>query len=138
MASFIDLLPMFLVSGISLIITLLLNHKGCFDRFHRTHYVFAGIGFIFPLLDIIQTQVALEHGLEGNPILLATLSLSQDWGWANFVIGHIVFSVLALFVGWLGRIEKATFSRVFVCFLAIVWASGVIWNILGMALWGIF
>ena len=119
----------FLLVIVILIVCYIAYAKGRFNKFIRIHFLFVGFATIFPVIDIIQTWSALRFGVEGNPLLLYILTgLPQVLGWLLFILVHLAFCALGLYLGWKGKDEQRAEERTLVAFFGLLWANLVIWN----------
>jgi hypothetical protein len=135
---FVTILFFFLII-IILIVCYIAYSKGKFNKFKRIHFLFAGFATIFPIIDIIQTWSALRFGVEGNPLLLYILTgLPQALGWLLFILAHLAFSALGLYLGWRGKDERRAEERTLVAFFGLLWATLVIWNSALMVMYRMF
>lgn len=91
----------------------------------------AGIGIVFPFIDVIETWFALEYGHEGNPLVRWSMtSLPTGYGWTLFVLYHLALSALAFFLGWKGKSEEAVSYRELLGLLDILEGVLIIGNAL--------
>jgi hypothetical protein len=81
--------------------------------------------------------VSSKGTCQGNAALIGIISLlPEGYGWGFFVITHILFSVVTLFLGWQGRNEKKEGQRAAVFAFGLFWTFVLTWNFLGMLLYG--
>lgn len=127
----------FLYVSISLVIFYILYRRGTFNRVgHIKHYALVGIGVVFPFIDVIATWIGLEH--ESNPLLLWTIeNLPVEYGWALFILGHLVLSFLAFYLGWKGKSQEALSPRLILAFLDTFLVVVTIANAILLTLYGV-
>ena len=119
---------------ISAIVFYWLFRRSTFKNYSRKwHFLCVGIGIIFPWVDVVQTWFGIEH--EGN--LLVRLLVVREYGWLLFVVVHLLLSVLAFYLGWIGKAENNVDERSALAFLAIFLVILVVMNFLLMALYRI-
>jgi hypothetical protein len=129
----------FLILLATVAVTYLSNLKGKFNKLNKTHFLFAGLATGLPFVDMAQTFLALEHGAEGNPLLLYFLTgFPEQLGPALFVSVHVAFCALGFYTGLKGKNESAVDSRTLTAFLGILWTIVVLWNTVFMTLYGAF
>ena len=129
----------FLYTFFSLIIWYTLYRRGAFNTVGRIkHYLLVGIGIVFPLVDIIETKLALENNYEGNPLVIWCISnLPNGYGWNLFILIHLIMSALAFCLGWIGKSEENIGPRVTLALLDVFCVFVVTINALLMKLYGI-
>jgi len=121
---------------IPLIIVYFMYRRGKFKKIGRIRYLLlVGIGVIFPFIDVIQTELAI--GYEGNPIVSWYISsLPEGYGWALFILGHLALSVLAFWLGWIGRSEEKIRARAILTFFDVLWVFLITMNFTLMMIYG--
>jgi hypothetical protein len=125
----------FLILLATVAVTYLSHLKGKFNKFSKTHFLFAGLATGLPFVDMAQTFIALKREAEGNPLLLYLLTgFPRELGLTFFVSVHVAFCALGFYTGLKGKNESAVDSRTLAAFLGILWTIVILWNTVFMTL----
>ncbi len=92
------------------------------------------VGVVLSFVDVIQTSLAVEHGVEGNPLINL---IPSEYQWPFVFISHIGMSIFVLMLGWVGRSPKNVVARAGLTFFVVFLTLGVVGNIVAMKLHGL-
>lgn len=128
-------LQLFFCVFASFLITYLLYRRGRFTVVRKTELAILTVaGIILPIVDVFETLILLNYGLEGNPLINLT---SPEYQLPFLIITHIGYGAIAFVLGLKGRSQKGALFRFPLMFLVVLEVIIVTINVIPLKLLGI-
>ena len=132
---FILLLVFFIIcAGV---ISLFLYRRGKFEALDNKIIIsLTTIGVVLPFMDVVETCMGFEH--EGNAFFLWIIQmLGSQIGWVIFISFHVMWSLIAVFMGWKGRNEDGKEYRALLVFWDLILSFLIIYNAIALESWSL-